>query len=57
MEAEGNLDCNLNDNQWWIIEDTCVLLKPFMFTQRTLEGECYIEPCNRVPHRSAKQMS
>jgi len=57
MEAEGNLDYNLNDNQWWIIEDTCVLLKPFMFTQRTLEGECYIEPCNRVPHRSAKQMS
>ena len=42
MAAEGNLDCNLNDRQWQIVEDTCVLLKPFMFAQKTLEGECYV---------------
>ena len=42
MEAEGNLDCNLNDEQWVIINDTCILLKPFMFAQKTLEGETYV---------------
>jgi hypothetical protein len=29
MEAEGNLDSNLNARQWVIIEDTCFILKPF----------------------------
>ncbi len=42
MEAEGNLDCNLTDSQWLIVEDTCTVLQPFMFAQRTLEGECYV---------------
>jgi len=50
MEAEGNLDCNLNDNQWFIVEDTCVLLKPFMFAQKTLEGVCYAKRSSNEPN-------
>jgi hypothetical protein len=42
MEAEGTLDCNLTAQQWLIVADTCVILKPFMFAQRTFEGEKYV---------------
>jgi hypothetical protein len=42
MEAEGNLDCNLNARQWVIIKETCLILKPFMFAQKTFEGETYV---------------
>jgi hypothetical protein len=42
MEAEGTLDCNLAAQQWIIVQDTCVILKPFMFAQRTFEGEKYV---------------
>jgi hypothetical protein len=42
MEAEGNLDCNLTDSQWLIVEDTCTVLQPFMFAQKALEGGCYV---------------
>ena len=42
MEAEGTLDCNLSQSQWVIITDTCTLLKPFMFAQKTFEGETYV---------------
>jgi len=42
MEAEGNLDCNLTNDQWRIVAVTCEVLQPFMFAQKTLEGECYV---------------
>jgi len=42
MEAEGTLDCNLSALQWVIISDTCTLLKPFMFAQKSFEGETYV---------------
>jgi hypothetical protein len=43
MEAEGLLvNKNLNDEQWIIVRDTVTVLKPFMCTQRLLEGEAYV---------------
>jgi len=42
MQAEGTLDCNLSPQQWVIISDICALLKPFMFAQKTFEGETYV---------------
>jgi len=42
MEAEGELDCNLTEEQWAIIKDTCDLLEPFMCAQKTLEGQKYV---------------
>jgi hypothetical protein len=42
MGAEGNLDCNLNDNQRLIVEDTCVLLKPFMYAQGLQKGSAML---------------
>jgi hypothetical protein len=42
MEADGSLDKNLTEVQWMIIKDTTVLLQPFMFAQRLLEGETYV---------------
>jgi len=42
MEAEGNLDKNLNEMQWQIVKDTTAVLEPFMCAQRLLEGESYV---------------
>ena len=42
MEAEGELDCNLTEEQWAIVKDTCDLLEPFMCAQKTLEGQKYV---------------
>jgi len=42
MELEGSLDCNLNEEQWKVIEDTCRVLEPFMVAQKLLEGENYV---------------
>jgi hypothetical protein len=38
LEEEGELNCNLTDNQWLIITNLKVLLQPFMIAQRLLEG-------------------
>jgi hypothetical protein len=35
------LDCNLSAHQWVIIADTCLILKPLMFAQKTFEGKKY----------------
>ena len=42
MEAEGTLSCNLNPDQWKVVQDTCQLLEPFMCAQRMMEGESYV---------------
>jgi hypothetical protein len=42
MEAESDLDCNLTEEQWAVIKDTCDQLEPFMCAQRTLEGQKYV---------------
>jgi hypothetical protein len=42
LENEGDLQCNLNDSQWMIITDLHALLKPFMITQKLLEGQAYV---------------
>jgi len=42
LENEGELQCNLTDSQWLIVADLCALLKPFMITQKLLEGEAYV---------------
>lgn len=42
MEVEGTLKCNLNADQWKVVEDTCEVLEPFMCAQRLMEGESYV---------------
>ena len=42
LENEDDLQCNLNDSQWMIITDLHALLKPFMITQKLLEGQAYV---------------
>jgi hypothetical protein len=42
LEEEGELDCNLSDDQWTIITNLKVVLQPFMIAQRLLEGESYV---------------
>jgi uncharacterized protein YqjF (DUF2071 family) len=41
-ENEGDLQCNLTHSHWLIAADLCTLLKPFMITQKLLEGEAYV---------------
>jgi hypothetical protein len=42
LQEEGDLDCNLNEQQWLIITNLKFMLQPFMIAQRLLEGEYYI---------------
>jgi hypothetical protein len=42
LQEEGDLDCNLNEQQWLIITNLKFMLQPFMIAQRLLEGESYI---------------
>jgi hypothetical protein len=42
LEEEGDLDCNLTDEQWIIITNLKFILQPFMIAQRLLEGQSYI---------------
>ncbi len=34
LEEEGDLDCNLSDQQWLVISNLKFLLQPFMIAQR-----------------------
>jgi hypothetical protein len=38
LEEEGDLDCNLSNEQWNIISNLKFLLQPFMIAQKLLEG-------------------
>jgi hypothetical protein len=42
LAEEGELDINLNNDQWTIAANLKVLLQPFMIAQRLLEGEIYV---------------
>lgn len=42
LEEEGDLDCNLTDQQWLVITNLRFLLQPFMIAQRLLEGQSYV---------------
>jgi len=42
LENEGDLTSNLTDSQWRIVFDLNIILKPFMITQRLLEGQTYV---------------
>ncbi len=42
LSEEGELDINLNDDQWIIATNLKILLQPFMIAQRLLEGEAYV---------------
>jgi hypothetical protein len=43
LESEGDLQCNLTDSKWLIVANLCTLLKPFMITQKLLEGQAYVK--------------
>jgi hypothetical protein len=42
LQLEGNLDKNLNEVQWTVLENLVAVLKPFMIAQRVLEGQDYV---------------
>jgi len=42
LENEGALTCNLTYSQWCIVCDLPILLKPFMISQKLLEGQTYV---------------
>jgi hypothetical protein len=42
LQEEGDLDYNLNDQQWLLITNLKFMLQPFMIAQRLLGGESYI---------------
>jgi hypothetical protein len=42
LAEEGDLDCNLNDQQWIIVTNLKFILQPFMISQMLLEGQTYI---------------
>jgi len=39
MNLEGDLRIQLSEAEWKIVNDSTILLKPFMIAQRLLEGE------------------
>ena len=42
LEQEGDLDCNLTNEQWIIVTNLKFLLEPFMIAQKLLEGQSYV---------------
>ncbi len=53
LQEEGDLDCNLYEQQWLIITNLKFMLQPFMIAQRLLEGESYIT-VSLIPYRIYK---
>lgn len=42
MQVTHDLKCNLSDEDWKVIEELTVVIKPFMLVQLLLEGEKYV---------------
>jgi hypothetical protein len=42
LEDEGELNCNLTEQQWVVCSELQKLLEPFMIVQRLLEGQTYV---------------
>jgi hypothetical protein len=42
LEEEGDLNCNLTNEQWIIVTNLKFLLEPFMIVQNFLEGQSYV---------------
>ena len=42
LNLRGDIETNLTDGQWKVLQDIVALLKPFMIAQRLLEGQYYV---------------
>ncbi len=51
MEVEGTLKCNLNADQWKVVEDTCDVLEPFVCAERFMEGESCVTISPDILHK------